>query len=80
MDLQQYQERYAEVLVKIGVQLKEGQTLCVEAPIEQKQFVALLAQAAYRAGCGEFGVIWHFCDSAAERKPACLPPDICEER
>ncbi|MCI8934242.1 MAG: aminopeptidase [Clostridiaceae bacterium] len=60
MDLQQYQERYAEVLVKIGVQLKEGQTLCVEAPIEQQQFVALLAQAAYRAGCGEFGVIWHW--------------------
>ena len=60
MELQQYQARYAQVLVQIGVQLKPGQALCVEAPIEQQPFVQLLAQAAYQAGCGQFGVIWHW--------------------
>lgn len=60
MELQQYQQNYARVLVEIGVQLKPGQALCVEAPIEQRPFVELLAQAAYRAGCGQFGVIWHW--------------------
>lgn len=60
MDLQQYQALYAQVLVQIGVQLKPGQALCVEAPIEQRPFVELLARAAYQAGCGQFGVIWHW--------------------
>lgn len=60
MELRQYQRRYAQVLVKIGVQLKKGQPLCVEAPVEQRPFIELLAQAAYEEGCGEFGVIWHW--------------------
>lgn len=58
MELLEYQRRYAEVLIKIGVQLKRGQSLYVETTVEQSEFVALLAQEAYRSGCDEFGVVW----------------------
>lgn len=49
---------YAQVLIEIGVELKKGQPLCVEAPVGTEEFVSILAQEAYRLGCGDFGVIW----------------------
>lgn len=58
MDLKEGMRRYAEVLVKVGVELKQGQALCVEAPVEQSEFVALIAKEAYQAGCSKFQVIW----------------------
>lgn len=61
MDFNEGRRRYAEILVKIGVELKQGQALCVEAPVDQWDFVTLIAQEAYKAGCSKFQVIWK-CD------------------
>lgn len=58
VELREYQRRYARVLVRVGVQLKPGQALCVETGVEHGDFVSLLAEEAYAAGCGEFGVLW----------------------
>lgn len=52
-------QRYAEVLIKTGAALQKGQALCVEAPVEQSEFVTILAKQAYQEGCSEVGVIWH---------------------
>ncbi|MEG1650213.1 MAG: aminopeptidase [Oscillospiraceae bacterium] len=58
MDLNYYKHKYAEVLIKIGIALKEHQLLCIEAPIEQSDFVSIVAEEAYKAGCSKLHVIW----------------------
>ncbi len=50
--------RYARVLLRVGVNLKEGQSLLVEAPAEQEAFTALLAEEAYAMGCPDLGILW----------------------
>lgn len=50
--------RYARVLLHVGVDLKDGQSLFVEAPAGQEAFVALLAEEAYAMGCPDVGVLW----------------------
>lgn len=50
--------RYARVLLRTGVDLKEGQCLFVEAPVGQEAFTALLAQEAYAMGCPDVGILW----------------------
>ena len=57
--------RYAEVLVKIGLDLRKGQSVCIEAPTEQAEFVAKITSAAYKAGASRVGVIWK--NDAVER-------------
>lgn len=42
--------RYAELLVKVGVNLPEGGKLLVNAPLAAAPLVRLVARAAYRAG------------------------------
>ena len=43
-------ERYAELVVRKGVNVKDGQEVVVQAPVECALFVRLLVAAAYRAG------------------------------
>jgi len=43
-------ERYAELIVRVGVNLQPGQTLYVNAQVEHLEFVRALARAAYEAG------------------------------
>lgn len=50
--------RYARVLLRVGVDLKDGQSLFVEAPAGQEEFIALLAEEAYAMGCPNVGVLW----------------------
>ena len=50
--------RYARVLLRVGVDLKDGQSLFVDAPVGQEEFVALLAEEAYAMGCPDVGVLW----------------------
>ncbi|MDO4331353.1 MAG: aminopeptidase [Eubacteriales bacterium] len=58
MEITEGMHRYAEVLVKIGLDLKEGQAVCIEAPVEQSAFAAVLAEEAYRAGAGRCEILW----------------------
>ncbi|MBE7007819.1 MAG: aminopeptidase [Ruminococcaceae bacterium] len=49
---------YARLLIEVGLGLREGQTLLIEAPVECAPFVRLCASAAYDARCREVLVSW----------------------
>lgn len=49
---------YAQVLLEIGVALKAGQPLLIEAPVGQEEFVSLVAQQAYAMKCPDVGILW----------------------
>lgn len=51
-------ERYAELIVRKGVNVTDGQEVVVQAPVECTMFVRLLVKEAYRAGAGHVTVIW----------------------
>lgn len=51
-------EKYAELSVKIGVNIQPGQTLVVNAPITSAEFVRLVAIQAYEAGAKNVHVEW----------------------
>ncbi|MBQ9007239.1 MAG: aminopeptidase, partial [Atopobiaceae bacterium] len=58
-------ERYAELIVRKGAAVKEGQEVVVQAPVERADFVRVLVERAYNAGAGHVTVIWH--DDACTR-------------
>ena len=49
---------YAELLVKQGAALREGQELVVQGPVERADFIRRVVAAAYAAGAGHVTVIW----------------------
>lgn len=51
-------DRYAELLVRKGVALKEGQELVIQAPVETADFARRAVRAGYAAGAGHVTVIW----------------------
>lgn len=51
-------EKYAELCVKVGINIKEGQPLVINAPIEGLEFVRLLSKSAYELGASEVHVNW----------------------
>ena len=53
-----YLENYAELAVKIGVNIQKGQTLVINSPIEAAPFVRLAAKKAYEAGALNVHVEW----------------------
>lgn len=50
MDRQELVERYAELAIRVGVNLEEGQPLLIEALIEHRDLVRAAVKAAYAAG------------------------------
>ncbi|MFP4975894.1 aminopeptidase [Paenibacillus sp. CN-4] len=51
-------EKYAELAVKIGVNVQPGQTLVINAPLAAAEFIRLIARQAYAAGAGFVKVNW----------------------
>lgn len=52
-------ERYAELLVRVAVNLQQGQRLVIwKAPVDAAPFVRLLAEKAYAAGAEYVEVFW----------------------
>lgn len=51
-------KKYAELGVKIGVNIQPGQTLVVNAPISASEFVRLVTILAYEAGAKNVHVEW----------------------
>lgn len=51
-------DSYAELCVKVGINIKEGQPLVINAPIEGLEFVRLLSKHAYELGASEVHVNW----------------------
>jgi aminopeptidase len=52
-------EKYAELAVKVGVNIQEGQTLVINAPIAVADFVRKVARRAYTAGAKNVHVEWN---------------------
>lgn len=51
-------ERYANLVVRKGVNVKPGQEVVVQSPVECVEFARLLVKRAYAAGAGHVTVIW----------------------
>ena len=45
-----YLERYAELVVRVGLDFREGQDLFVDCAVEHAPFARALAEAGYRGG------------------------------
>lgn len=52
-------EKYAELAVKVGVNIQEGQTLVINGPTNNMEFVRLVAKKAYEAGAKHVHVEWN---------------------
>ncbi|MCA0970847.1 aminopeptidase [Halobacillus litoralis] len=51
-------EKYAELALKVGVNLQEDQKLVLNAPIEGAPFVRILAEKAYTMGAKDVHILW----------------------
>jgi len=51
-------EKYAELVIKIGVNLHKGQDLMIESPMESIDLTRLIVKKAYEAGAGFVQVHW----------------------
>lgn len=52
-------EKYADLAVRVGINIQKGQTLLVFASIEAADFVRLIAKKAYEAGAKNVHVEWN---------------------
>ena len=51
-------EKYADLLVRIGINIQENQTLVITSPIECADFARIAAKKAYEAGAREVVMRW----------------------
>ncbi|MCP8615802.1 aminopeptidase [Salirhabdus salicampi] len=51
-------EKYAELVVRMGVNLQESQTLMINAPTEAVDFVRVVAKKAYQLGAKDVHMNW----------------------
>ena len=51
---------YADLIIKIGVNLQAGQGLEIACPIEKKEFAVALTKAGYKAGAKIVNVRWNY--------------------
>lgn len=58
-NLNDFLKKYAELSVRVGVNLQKGQTLVINSPIECADFVRLIAKEAYNAGAKDVHVEWN---------------------
>ena len=58
-------DQYARLVVRMGVNVKPGQEMVIQAPVETSDFVRRLVKHGYAAGAGHVTVIWH--DDAVTR-------------
>ena len=56
--LQPQIEKYAELLVRKGINVKQGQEVVIQSPVECAGFVRIATDKAYEAGAGHVTVIW----------------------
>lgn len=66
-------EKYAELAVKVGVNVQKGQTLVVYATLDAAEFVRLVVKTAYEIGAQDVIVNWS--DDAVSRTKYDMAPD-----
>lgn len=57
-NLQTHLEKYAELIVKTGVNVQQGQEVFITGAIESADLIRLIASRAYAAGAGNVHVDW----------------------
>ncbi len=67
LTLEQQIERYAELIVRSGVNLQPGQSLRIGAELEHAPFVRLVVAAAYKAGARYVHIDWADAPTTKER-------------
>ncbi|MEQ2526693.1 aminopeptidase [Robertmurraya yapensis] len=72
-DFQKNLEKYAELAVKVGVNIRKGQTLVVNATLDAAEFVRLVVKKAYEVGAHNVVVNWN--DDTVSRLKYDLAPD-----
>ncbi|AZI43164.1 aminopeptidase [Deinococcus psychrotolerans] len=76
-DFQRLLAGYAELLVKVGVNLQPGGKLLVNAPLEAAELARLVARSAYRAGA--LNVVVRYVDEQLARLKMDAAPDAAIE-
>ncbi len=71
-------EKYARLLVRVGINLQEGQTLVISSPIECAAFARLAQVEAYNSGAGE--VVLRWIDEESDRITLDLAPGAVLDR
>lgn len=51
-------QKYAQLIVRTGVNLQKGQILAITSPIECAAFTRMIAEAAYKEGAADVAVNW----------------------
>ncbi len=51
-------KRYAKLIAKTGLNVKKGQTVFIEASLDQPEFVTMVVEECYKAGASEVYVDW----------------------
>lgn len=51
-------EKYAELAIRKGVALRQGQELVISCPVERADFMRVLVRKAYEAGAGHVTTLW----------------------
>lgn len=51
-------EKYAQLIVKTGLNIQPGQSLVINSPLECAPFTRMVAEAAYQAGARDVAVQW----------------------
>ena len=72
-DFQKNLEKYAELAVKVGVNIQKGQTLVIGATLDAAEFVRLVVKKAYETGAHNVVVNWN--DDTITRTKYDLAPD-----
>ncbi|MGG3467812.1 aminopeptidase [Neobacillus pocheonensis] len=72
-DFQKNLEKYAELAVKVGVNIQKGQTLVIGATLDAAEFVRLVVKKAYETGATNVVVNWN--DDTVTRTKYDLAPD-----
>jgi aminopeptidase len=71
-------EKYADLLVRVGINIQNDQTLVVSAPIETADFARLLSSKAYEAGAREVVIRW-IDEKSAKIRYDMAPDEIFDE-
>lgn len=66
-------EKYAELAVKVGVNIQQGQTLVIKTTLDAAVLVRLIAKKAYEAGANDVFVQWS--DDAVDRLRFAMAPE-----
>ncbi len=52
-------EKYAKLLINVGIHVQKGQTLVINASVDSAPFVRLCAAESYKLGCREVIIRWN---------------------